>query len=106
MRNLKLIIKREYLARVKNKTFVVMTFLSPVIIVGMIILIAYLVNLNSEEKRTVGIYDESELFSDDLSNSDEVRFIDLSETDLQAAKTIVRENGYYGLLHIPQITEQ
>ncbi len=53
MRNLKLNHKREYLARVKNKTFVVMTFLSPLILVGMIILIAYLVNLNNEEKSTV-----------------------------------------------------
>lgn len=103
MRNLKLIIKREYLARVRNKTFVVMTFLSPVIIVGMIILIAYLANLNSEEKRTVAVYDESELFSEDFANSNEINFIDLSEANLSSAKAIVRENGYYGLLHIPPI---
>ena len=103
MRNLKLIIKREYLARVKNKTFVVMTFLSPVIIVGMIVLIAYLANLNSEEKRTVAVFDESELFLHDFANSKEVNFIDLSEANLEVAKNIVKENGYYGLLHIPQI---
>ena len=33
MRNLKLIIIREYLARVRNKTFMIMTFLSPIIMV-------------------------------------------------------------------------
>ena len=49
MRNLKLIILREYLARVRNKTFVIMTFLSPIIMVCMIVLVAYLSNLNSDD---------------------------------------------------------
>ncbi|MHA6279798.1 ABC transporter permease [Salinimicrobium sp. CAU 1759] len=105
MRNLKLIIKREYLARVKNKAFIVMTFLSPLILVGMIVLIAYLVNLNSEEKRVVAINDESGQFVGDFNNSEDVEFIDLSAIDLEAAKTIVREKEYYGLLHIPQLKE-
>lgn len=105
MRNLKLIIKREYLARVKNKAFVVMTFLSPLIFVGMIVLIAYLVNLNSEEQRVVAINDESGQFVEDFNDSKDVRFIDLSSVDLEAAKTIVREKEYYGLLHIPPLQE-
>ncbi|WP_324721838.1 ABC transporter permease [Salinimicrobium sp. HB62] len=105
MRNLKLIIKREYLARVKNKAFIVMTFLSPLILVGMIVLIAYLVNLNSEEKRVVAINDESNQFVADFKSSEDVEFIDLSTIDLEAAKTIVREKEYYGLLHIPQLKE-
>ena len=102
MRNLKLIIKREYLARVKNKAFVVMTFLSPLILVGMIVLIAYLVNLNSNEQRVVAINDESEQFVGDFNDSEDVRFIDLSSIDLEAAKTIVKEQEYFGLLYIPK----
>jgi len=49
MRNLKLIILREYLARVRHKTFVIMTFVSPIVIVAMIALVAYLASLNEEE---------------------------------------------------------
>ncbi|MCC8358429.1 ABC transporter permease [Salinimicrobium sediminilitoris] len=102
MRNLKLIIKREYLARVKNKAFVVMTFLSPLILVGMIVLIAYLVNLNSNEQRVVAINDESKQFVGDFNDSEDVRFIDLSSIDLEAAKAIVKEQEYFGLLYIPK----
>jgi ABC-2 type transport system permease protein len=105
MRNLKLIIKREYLARVRNKAFVVMTFLSPLILVGMIVLIAYLVNLNADVQRIVGINDESGQFASDFRDSRDVKFIDLSAVDLEAAKTIVREKEYYGLLHIPEFKE-
>lgn len=104
MRNLKLIIKREYLARVRNRTFVVMTFLSPLIIVGMIVLIAYLVSLNQEEKRVVAFNDESGIFSEDFKDSEEITFIDLSASSLEDSKTIVEEKGYYGLLHIPNMS--
>lgn len=62
MRNLSLIIQREYLARVRNKTFIIMTFLSPLIFVGMIMLIAYLSMLNSTEQKIIGIHDETGLF--------------------------------------------
>ena len=103
MRNLKLIIKREYLARVRNKTFVVMTFLSPLILVAMIMLIAYLASLNSEEQRIVVVSDESGLFVSDFKTSEEIRFIDLSQIALDEAKLLVEEKEYYGLLHIPKL---
>lgn len=102
MRNLKLIIKREYLARVRNKTFVVMTFLSPLILVGMIMLIAYLTSLNQDEQRVVGIHDETGLFVSEFRDSEDVAFQDFSAIPLNDAKTIAREKEYYGLLSIPQ----
>ncbi|SDL43241.1 ABC-2 type transport system permease protein [Salinimicrobium catena] len=103
MRNLKLIIKREYLARVRNRTFMVMTFLSPLILVAMIMLIAYLASLNSEEQRIVGINDETGLFAGEFRSSEEIKFIDLSEVNVEEAKDLVKEKEYYGLLHIPEI---
>lgn len=105
MRNLKLIIKREYLARVRNKTFVVMTFLSPLILVAMIMLIVYLAGLNSEEQRIVGVNDESGLFVTEFRDSEEIDYIDLSDISLENAKTLVREKEYYGLLHVPELRE-
>lgn len=104
MRNLKLIIRREYLARVKNKAFIVMTFLSPLILVGMIVLIAYLVNLNSDVQRIVAINDETELFRSEFRDSKDIKFIDLSAISLEEAKAIVKEKEYFGLLHVPEIT--
>ena len=42
MNKLKLIIEREFLAKVRNRTFIVMTFLSPVLMIGMIALVTLL----------------------------------------------------------------
>ncbi|MDT0678164.1 ABC transporter permease [Autumnicola musiva] len=101
MRNLKLIIQREYLARVRNRTFIVMTFLSPLILVGMILLIAYLSMLNSSEQRIIGIHDETGLFKEEFKDNEQVQYLDYSAMDLQDAKQKVVDQEYYGLIHIP-----
>ena len=98
---LSLIIKREYNARVRNKSFLIMTFLSPLILVGMIMLISYLTQLNSNEKRTIVVVDESGLFVDTFFNTDETTYIAMDNQGLETAKDIAQKEDYYGLIHIP-----
>ncbi|MFO7719102.1 MAG: ABC transporter permease, partial [Gillisia sp.] len=102
MRNLKLIIHREYLARVRNKTFVVMTFLSPLILVGMVFLVAYLSSLNTSVIHTIGINDQSNLFENEFKDSETLQFIKLSGISLEDSKLLVLEKEYSGLLFIPE----
>lgn len=104
MRNLKLIVKREYLSKVKNKTFIVMTFLSPLIMVGMIALVAYLTMLSQEGERTVAIYDQGKAFIENFKSSEDTKFIDYSALSLEAAKDSVVANEFDGLLFIPSTT--
>ncbi|MCH4821630.1 ABC transporter permease [Gramella lutea] len=106
MRNLRLIINREYLARVRNKTFIIMTFLSPLIFVGMIILIAYLSMLNSTEQKIIGIYDESEIFVAEFKDAEQVQYLDYSKKSLAEARKEVLENEYFGLIHISELDKE
>ncbi|SDR70152.1 ABC transporter permease [Christiangramia echinicola] len=106
MRNLRLIINREYLARVRNKTFIVMTFLSPLIFVGMILLIAYLSMLNSTEQKIIGIHDESGMFAAEFKDGEQVQYLDYSDKSLVSARQEVLENEYFGLIHISEINSQ
>ncbi|WP_034890113.1 ABC transporter permease [Gillisia sp. Hel_I_29] len=105
MHNLKLILEREYLARVRNKTFIVMTFLSPLILVGMICLIAYLSMLNNKEVHTMAIKDDSGLFENDFKDSEDVNYVNLSDLSLEEAKASAAKNEYYGLLFIPDVQD-
>ena len=100
-RKLPLIIKREYLAKVRNKSFVIMTFLSPILMVGMVVLIAYLTKLNDSEKKVVGIFNESDYFSTDFNTTESVPYFRFLNLDPQAPKDSVEQMGYSGLLHIP-----
>ena len=103
MRNLRLIINREYLARVRNKTFIIMTFLSPLIFVGMILLIAYLSMLNSTEQKIIGIHDESGMFAEEFKDGEQVQYLNYSDKNLTDARQEVLENEYFGLIHISDI---
>ena len=94
MRNLKLIIRREYLARVRNKTFIIMTFLSPLILVGMFMLVGYLSMLNTSEQQIIGLYDETGIFSSDFKDGRQVQYLDFSNLSFEKALVKVREQEF------------
>ena len=58
MSKLKLIIKREFIAKVRNKSFIVMTFLSPLITVAMGALVYFLMKKNDEKVKKIVYVDE------------------------------------------------
>jgi len=101
MNHLSLIIKREYLTKVKNKSFIIMTFLSPIIMIALIAVVAYLAQLNNDKERTISILDESGLISSAFENTENTTYIILKELSLENAKNLVKEKEEYGLLHIP-----
>lgn len=101
MYKLPLIIKREYLAKVRNKSFVIMTFLSPILMVAMVVLIAYLTQLNDNEKRVIAVLNESDYFSNAFLTTESTSYIDFRDIDLEKAKDSTSNLGYYGLLYIP-----
>ena len=103
MNHLPLIIKREYLAKVKNKSFILMTFLSPLFIVALLSLIAYLISVNNEKVRTISVLDESGILSETLISSDQILYESLNGMDLEDAKTTSNSNKAYGLLHVPDL---
>jgi ABC-2 type transport system permease protein len=99
---LALIIKREFIAKVRNKSFIVMTFLSPLLIVGMSFLIGYLANMNAGEVKKVAIHDELGLFKKDFKNTKETVYTDLSALPFNVAKDTAKR-GYEGLIYIPKV---
>lgn len=58
MNKIRLIIAREYFTRVKKRSFVLMTLLGPMLIVGMFMLIIY-IGTNDDTKHVVAVYDEA-----------------------------------------------
>ncbi len=100
MNHLPLIIKREYLKKVRNKSFIVMTILSPIIVIAIIAIVAYLSQLNNDKIRTISILDESGLLADVFKDSEHINYIVLSDKTLNEAKDIVEQANQYGLLYI------
>lgn len=102
MKKLKLITEREFLSKVRNKSFIVMTFLSPLLMIAMIALVAYLSKSSMEKKNSVAFVNDSSLFSEeDFMNKATIEFEDMTAIGLEKAKQIVKESGHKGLLYIP-----
>ncbi|SFW65474.1 ABC transporter permease [Cellulophaga fucicola] len=101
MGKLSLIIKREYLAKVKNKSFIIMTFLSPVLMVGMVALVLYLAMLNGSDKRVITVLNESSFYTDDFGKMEDVSVVKLKNLTLEQAKDSTEQLGYYGLVYVP-----
>ncbi len=103
MSKLQLIIQREFIAKVRNKSFIVMTFLSPLIMVGMGALVYFLMQKNDEKVKKIVFVDESKLFTkEDFKDTKTVQYLDYTTLGIEETKKKVEEGNYYGALYIPK----
>ncbi|MEO9569717.1 MAG: ABC transporter permease [Polaribacter sp.] len=103
MSKLKLIVQREFIAKVRNKSFIIMTFLSPLLMVGMGALVYFLMQKNDEKIKKIVYVDESGLFSkDDFKDSKTILYTDYTALGIKETKKKVEEGNYYGALFIPK----
>ena len=103
MSKLKLIIQREFIAKVRNKSFIIMTFLSPLIMVGMGALVFFLMKKNDEKVKEIVYVDESGLFSKaDFKDTKTIHYQDFTALGIEETKNKVEEGNHYGALFIPK----
>ena len=103
MNKILLIIQREYLTRVKKKSFLLLTFIVPLLILGMYALVAYLTIQGGDSKTEVSVIDESGIFAPAFKSTGSVNF-SLSDQELTEAKKKVLENEGF-ILYIPATIE-
>lgn len=101
MSKLLLIIKREFVSKVRNKSFIVMTFLSPLLFVGIGVFVGYLSSMKADLK-TIAIHDETGKFVNDFKSDAEYKYLNLSQVDLKILKDSIVSESYEGLLVIPK----
>ena len=100
-----LIIKREFIAKVRNKSFIVMTFLSPLLFVGIALFVGYLSSMKADTKQ-IAIHDESGRFVNEFlaknKPSEEYNYLDLTAVALDTLKKSIVDETYEGVLFIPK----
>lgn len=103
MKHLRIIIEREYLNKIRNKSFIIMTFVSPLIVVAFALIIGFLTDVNSKSNaKDILILDESGLFGTTFSDTETIHYEYLKDKTLQEARAEVLETSKYGLLYIPK----
>jgi len=100
MNKIFLIIKREYLTRVRKRSFIVMTILGPLMMAAIMVVPIYLATRGNEMK-TVSVIDETGLFYEKFKDSDNIKFHYLV-SDIYSAKASFTKSGDHALLYIPK----
>jgi len=100
-----IIIQREYLTRVKKRSFIIITFLAPLFFAALMFLPVILMESSEkfDEKRTIAVCDESKMFYGKLENTEVNTFLYI-DNDIDEAKELVKNGDYDGVLYIPATT--
>ena len=83
---LKIIVAREYLERVKRKSFIISTILMPLFMVAMMALPTLLLVLSGPEECKIGVIDDSGKIAQTLQGGDEISFVSITDQTFEQAK--------------------
>lgn len=106
LRTIGVIINREYSTRVKKKTFLLTTFLVPVLLALCGVTMGVVMVNVKEKTKTVAVVDESGIVMSYLKNSEQISFQDMSSEPLDTVKARLADLGLDGVLSISKIDEQ
>jgi ABC-2 type transport system permease protein len=101
MKKIWLVIQREYLTRVRKRSFIVMTILGPILMASAFVVPMYLATLTEGETKVVSVLDETGWFYDKFADTDDINF-QYTVKSLDEAKFDMVEKDEFALLYIPR----
>lgn len=101
MNNIFLIIQREYITRVRKKSFLIMSIVGPILIASLWVIPIWL-STRDTKQQTIEILDDSGIFIDKFSETSSLKFKYI-DAELVNAKQEILGGDSYGLLYIPNI---
>ena len=103
MNKIWLIIQREYWVRVRKRSFIIMTLLSPLLFAALMVVPALIASSSLfKEEKTIQVLDQSKIFKEKLKNTNKITFKYLEQDSLQARKDFEKSKDY-ALLVIPSM---
>jgi ABC-2 type transport system permease protein len=105
MNKISVIINREYMTRVRKKSFIIMTILAPVLMAALIVVPTLLmINGDRDFKKIAVIEEGSDLFKNAIPDTKDADYVYLENTSYEDLKNNFEAAGYYGVLRIaPEI---
>ena len=99
-KKLGIIIQREYLNKVKKKSFLLTTFGVPILFAGMYAVMIFVMLKAEGDSKRIAVIDNSGIVMEKLENTKQLTFTQLSETDPEAVKNRLGEYDADILLYI------
>ena len=93
LRNIGIIISREYLTKVKKKSFLLTTFIVPVLFAAMCILPSVIMFMAKDKGKQVAVVDQSGIVMPYLVDTESVTYSDHSSASVDSMKTVFVDAG-------------
>ncbi|NOZ46720.1 MAG: ABC transporter permease [Chlorobi bacterium] len=103
MNKISIIILREYLTRVKKKTFLIMSIVGPLLFAALMIAPAWLAQMEDKEEKLIAVIDSSKLFYNTIPETKYLKFEYLQNTPISKIKQNFSKTNYYAVLYISHI---
>lgn len=105
MNKIWLVLQREYLTRVKKKSFLLTTILVPLVIIGFYAAIIAISISGSTNSQKIAVLDEDSLFNGKISvpNGDQANYTFIQNETEQSFKDKYKTQGYSSFLYIPKL---
>ena len=100
MEHFSLIATREYLNKIGNKSFILMTLLLPLFLSGITFLLSFLSSINNDTSKNISVVDNTGYIYQKLDSSTDIIYDLIIDASLDQAKEISRNKSDYGLLFI------
>ncbi|HOI32401.1 MAG: ABC transporter permease [Bacteroidales bacterium] len=101
MNKIILILKREYLTRVKKKSFIIMTFLGPLMMAALMIVPVVLATMQNIGEKNIAVLDETNWFIGKFEQDDNMQFHYVFDS-VDSLKKQVLQGQYDLLVYIPR----
>ena len=102
MHQLWLIVKREYWTRVRRRSFIIATLITPLAFGLFVIVVNYILQYKSDEAVRIAVLDEGNIFTKGIADEENIYF-KLIDTDLETLRTNFEEFDYHGILITPPV---
>ena len=102
MSKISLIIQREYLTRVRKKSFIIMTILTPVLMASLIFGSSYLATKEDTQEKIIAVLDKTNITEGAIPQTDYMKFEYIDDTEIANLKENFEQSGYYAILYIPE----
>lgn len=96
-----LIIQREFITRVRKKTFLLMTLLAPLLLAAVMIVPGLLASMPEDDKSIIVLDEPSILVPEEGTSQFSLEYLNPNEFDLETGKTFLRKSDKDALLYIP-----
>ena len=101
MNKIGLIIKREYMTRVRKRSFLILTFLGPILMAAIYIIPIMLALNASNENMRIAVVDESHWFEDRLPGSKEPTLVTMPNQPINPDKELVKSSILDMAVYVP-----